>query len=211
MSKFAYIRMVLIGQAGNGALQAMIAEGIEERNIFTDRLQNKNSKCPGYGRMLKKLKPGDTVFIPDIGCLGNSYDDIIAQWRTITEKKKADIVVMDFPMLDTRKGKELVGSLISDTVLAALKSVADNERRKKDAIHKKNAEAISAAKEKGVRFGAPEIPVPENFNQVVDLWQSGEISLREAAKKCNMPKSTFYDKARKLLGRDLWVDKLPRP
>ena len=203
MCKWGYTQIDYIGQYAEKTLQAMMAEGIDEHNIFTDRIQDKNSKCLGYDRMLKKLKPGDTLFIPDISCLGGSYDDIITQWKIITEKKKADIVVMDFPMLDTRKGKEFVGSLISDTVVAVLESVADNERRKKDAIHQKNAEAISAAKEKGIRFGAPEIPAPENFNQVVDLWRSGEISLREAAKKCNMPKSTFYDKAKKYLNKNI--------
>ena len=153
--------------------------------------------------MHKKLKPGDTVFVKDIGSLGIDYDDIIFNWKTITQKKKADIVVLDTPMIDTRRGKEFVGSLITDTVLAVLSSVADNERKKKDAIHQKNAEAISAAKVKGVRFGAPEIPVPEDFELTVDMWQSGEITIREAAMKCNMPKSTFYGKAKKYLNKNV--------
>ena len=203
MSIFGYFRIDHVGQEENDVLQAMIAEGIEEHNIFTDRMQDKNSKCPGYDRMHKKLKPGDTVFVKDIGSLGIDYDDIILNWKNITQKKKANIVVLDTPMIDTRRGKEFVGSLITDTVLAVLGSVADNERKKKDSIHQKNAEAISVAKQKGIRFGAPEIPVPENFELAVDMWQSGEITIREAAKKCNMPKSTFYGKAKKYLNKNV--------
>lgn len=196
MRKFAYIRMVLIGQEED-ALQAMIAEGIEERNIFVDKMQDKDSKCPGYDRMIKKLKPGDMVFVSDIGCLGGSYDDIIAQWKIITEEKKADIVVMDAPVLDTRKWKESLDVSVSDIVLAVLGCIANNERKKKEAVHHRNALAIAAAKERGVRFGTPEVRLPEGFDEAVAIWKDGELTLREAAKKCGMPKSTFYDKARK--------------
>ncbi len=203
MGKMAYINIGLVGLEEESLMQAVIMEGIEKNNIFTDKYTGKSSKRPMLCAMLKVLKPGDTVFVKDIGSLGIDYNDIILNWKTITQKKKADIVVMDFPMLDTRKGKEFVGSLISDTVVAVLESVADNERKKKDSIHQKNAEAILVAKEKGIRFGAPEIPVPENFELVVDMWQSGEITIREAAKKCNMPKSTFYDKAKKYLNKNI--------
>lgn len=197
MSKVGYIYIDFINQKKDALLQKMISESIEECNIFIDKAIGKGSKRPMFCAMLKALKPGDTVFVKDIGSLGIDYDDIMLNWKNITQKKKADIVVMDTPMIDTRRGKEFVGSLITETVLAVLGSVADNERKKKDAIHQKNAEAISAAKEKGIRFGAPEIPAPENFELAVDMWQSGEITIREAAKKCNMPKSTFYNKAKK--------------
>jgi len=203
MGIVAYIRIDYLGRAEDDALQAMIGEGIEERNIFIDRVTGKDLKRPAFNLMLKALKPSDVLFVSSIGSLGWDYDDIIVQWKTIAQKKKADIVVLDAPMLDTRRGKEVVGTLITDTVLAVLQSVADNEHRKKEATHQKNAEAISAAKEKGIRFGAPEIPVPENFELAVDMWQSGEITIREAAKKCNMPKSTFYGKAKKYLNKNV--------
>lgn len=204
MGKIAYIRIEDSNSLSEkDLLQIMAAESIEKDNIFIDEVTDKSSKRSNFYAMLKALKPGDTVFVKDIGSLGTDYDDIILNWKTITQKKKADIVVLDAPMIDTRRGKEFVCSLITDTVLAVLGSVAENERKKKDAIHQKNAEAISAAKEKGVRFGAPEIPVPENFELAVDMWQSGEITIREAAKKVNMPKSTFYGKAKKYLNKNV--------
>ena len=203
MSKVGYIYIDFIDQKKDALLQKMISESIEECNIFIDKAIGKGSKRPMFCAMLKGLKPGDTVFVKDIGSLGIDYDNIILNWKTITQKKKADIVVLDTPMIDTRRGKEFFGSLITDTVLAVLGSVSDNERKKKDVIHQKNAEAISVAKKKGIRFGAPEIPVPENFELAVDMWQSGEITIREAAKKCNMPKSTFYNKAKKYLNKNV--------
>ena len=202
MGKVGYIFVDALCNEHN-FLQAMIAKGIEEQNIFIDKVIGNDSKRPMFCAMIKTLKPGDTMFVKDLGSLGTDYDDIILNWKTITQKKKADIVVLDTQMLDTRRGKEFFGSLITDTVLAVLGSVSDNERKKKYAIHQKNAEAISAAKEKGIRFGAPEIPVPENFELAVDMWQSGDITIREAAKKCNMPKSTFYGKAKKYLNKNV--------
>lgn len=203
MSKVAYINIYYISQKEENFLWAMRVEGIEEHDVFIDKVTEKSSQRPKFCMMLKALKPGDIVFVKDIGSLGIDYDDIILNWKTITQKKKADIVVLDTPMLDTRRGKEFASSLITDIVLAVLSSVADNERKKKDVIHQKNAEAISAARKKGIRFGAPEIPVPENFELAVDMWQSGEITIREAAKKCNMPKSTFYGKAKKYLNKNV--------
>lgn len=203
MAKVGYIYVDFLDTEEDDLFQNMIAEGIEEYNVFVDKVVDKSYNRPNFCAMLKALKPGDTVFVKDIGSLGTDYDDIILNWKTITQKKKADIVVLDTPVLDTRRGKEFFGSLITDTVLAVLGSVADNERKKKDAIHQKNAEAISAAKEKGIRFGAPEIPVPENFELAVDMWQSGDITIREAAKKCNIPKSTFYGKAKKYLNKNV--------
>ena len=204
MSKIAYIQINDTDSFETRViLQTIKAEGVAERNIFSDNMTDKMSKHLQFDVMIEKLKLGDTVFVNDLGSLGTDYDDIILNWKNITQIKKADIVVLDTPMLDTRRGKEVVGTLITDTVLAVLSSVADNERRKKDAIHRKIAEAISVAKKKGIRFGAPEIPVTENFNQAVDMWQSGEITIREAAKKCNMPKSTFYGKAKKYLNKNV--------
>ena len=203
MSKLAYVLIDFVVGKEDALLHDILADDIEEHNIFIDRVTENCSKRPMFCAMLKALKPGDILFVNDIGSLGIDYDEIILNWKNITQKKKADIVVLDTPILDTRRGKEFVGSLITETVLAVLGSVADNERKKKDAIHQKNAEAISAAKEKGIRFGAPEIPVPENFELIVDMWQSGEITIREAAKKCNMPKSTFYNKAKKYLNKNV--------
>ncbi len=201
MSKFGYFHIDSTGWEEDNLLLNMTEAGIEEHDVFIDQVNDIGSKRPMFCAMLKALKAGDTVFVKNIGSLGIDYDDIILNWKNITLKKKADIVVLDTPLLDTRRGKEFVGALIADTVLAVLGSVAENERKKKDAIHQKNAEAISAAKQKGIRFGAPEIPVPENFGLAVEMWQSGVITIREAAKKVNMPKSTFYNKAKKYLNK----------
>ena len=135
------------------------------------------------------------MFVKSIDRLGRNYEEIIEQWRIITKVKRADIVVLDMPLLDTRREKNLMGTFIADIVLQILSYVAQTEREN---IKQRQAEGIAAAKARGVRFGRPERSLPDNFNQVVSMWTRKEVSIKEAEKLCNMPKSTFYDKAREL-------------
>lgn len=144
---------------------------------------------------IEKLLPGDVVYIKSIDSLGDKYEDMAVRWETITKEKGAHIVVSEEPTLDTRKYKN--GSDMSKVVLAVLRSVSENEKQKHEAVLRRNKEAIEIAKKNGVQFGIPEHPLPENFKNIVAMWRTGELTIREAAKKCDMPKSTFYDKARK--------------
>lgn len=144
---------------------------------------------------IEKLLPGDVVYIKSIDSLGDKYEDMAARWETITKERGAHIVVSEEPALDTRK--YVSNTDMSEIVMALLRSVSDNEKRKREAILRRNKEAIEIAKKNGVQFGIPEHPLPKNFKNIVAMWRTGELTIREAAKKCDMPKSSFYDKARK--------------
>lgn len=138
------------------------------------------------------MKKDDLLYIKSIDRLGRNYEEIQEQWRLITKGKGADVVVLDMPLLDTRRGKDLMGTFLADVVLQVLSFVAENER---DNIHQRQAEGIAAAKARGVRFGRPPLPLPDNFPQVYQAWRCKELTLRQAAKLCKMPKDTFYAKA----------------
>ena len=133
------------------------------------------------------------LFVKSIDRLGRNYADLNEQWRIITKEKGADIVVIDMPLLDTRREKNLLGTFISDIVLALLSYVAENERVN---IRQRQAEGIAAAKARGVRFGRPSVPLPENFNEIHTLWRDKKLTLKQAAQACDLPESTFFDKAR---------------
>ncbi len=199
MRNIGYIRLSPMDKDIESKQQAMLASGVDSRHIYIDKVTDKGSKLPNYQKMLSTLQPDDSLFIPGIYCLGDTYDDIIHQWKLITEEKKADIVVMDAPMLDTRQYKKLMGNFLSEVILSVLSCVARNENRKNELLRFKNTEAISVAKKKGVKFGTPVLPVPENFEKIVSEWNMGNLSIREAADRCGMPKSTFYEKAKKYL------------
>lgn len=201
MSNIGYIRLSPFDKDKDieSNRQTMLASGVDSIHIYVDIVTGKDSKYPNFQKMLKTLQPDDSLFIPGIYCLGDTYDDIIYQWKLITEVKKADIVVMDASMLDTRQYKKLMGNFLSEVILSVLSCVAQNENRKNELLRFKNTEAISVAKKKGVKFGTPVLPVPENFDKVVSEWNIGNLSIREAAERCGMPKSTFYDKAKKYL------------
>ena len=140
------------------------------------------------------MKKDDLLYIKSIDRLGRNYEEILHQWRILTKEKGIDIVVLDMPLLDTRRGKDLMGTFLSDIVLQVLSFVAENERTN---IRQRQAEGIAAAKAKGIKFGRPPLPMPENFYEVHKKWRKKEISVKQAAKECNMPVSTFYGKARK--------------
>ena len=173
---------------------ALLEMGVPEENIYMDKQSGKDFERKQYKRLLKKLNDNSVLFIKSIDRLGRNYHELNEQWRIITKEKGADIVVIDMPILDTRREKNLLGTFISDIILALLSYVAENERAN---IRQRQAEGIAIAKEKGVRFGRPEKPVPENFVECCLLCKDGKMSIGEAARSCEMPESTFRDKYKK--------------
>jgi DNA invertase Pin-like site-specific DNA recombinase len=165
---------------------------ILEKNIFMDKQSGKDFERPQYKKMLCRMKKDDLLYVKSIDRLGRNYDEILEQWRVLTKEKGIDIVVLDMPLLDTRRGKDLMGTFLSDIVLQVLSFVAENER---DNIRKRQAEGITAAKARGVRFGRPPGRLPENFSSVYQQWKSGELTGLAAAEACKMPMSTFRYRA----------------
>ena len=162
-----------------------------------DKVSGKNFDRPSYQCLLEKLQEEDLLVVASIDRLGRNYREIQEQWRDITQNRKADIQVLDMPLLDTRRDKDLLGTFVSDLVLQVLSFVAENEREN---IRRRQAEGIASAKARGIRFGRPEHPLPGNFETVKSRWQRKELSLEQASKACHMPKSTFYYKARESTG-----------
>lgn len=146
-----------------------------------------------YLRLLKKMKPEDILYVKSIDRLGRNYDEILKQWSILTKEKKVDIVVLDMPLLDTRRGKDLMGTFLSDIVLQVLSFVAENEHKN---IRQRQKEGIEAAMQRGVQFGRPQTPTPDNFRQVYERWLNKEISGEEAARLCNLARTTFYRRAK---------------
>ena len=177
---------------------ALLEMGVPEKNIYIDKLSGKDFNRPQYKKMLKKLDSNTVLFVKSIDRLGRSYADLNEQWRIITKEKGTDIVVIDMPLLDTRREKNLLGTFISDIVLALLSYVAENERIN---IKQRQAEGIAAAKARGVKFGRPPKPLPENFYEMLKAWKNKELTLKQAAKACGMAPTTFFDKAKKF-GKD---------
>ncbi len=194
MSIYGYIRVSSRDQNEDRQLIALKEVGVEQRNIYLDKQTGKDFNRPQYRKLLRKIKKYDLLYIKSIDRLGRNYKEILQQWRVLTKEKGADIVVLDMPLLDTRRGKDLMGTFLSDIVLQVLSFVAENERIN---IRQRQAEGIAAAKAKGIRFGRPPTPLPENFYEVHKAWRSKEITLKQAAGACNMPVGTFYGKARK--------------
>ena len=185
---YGYIRVSSRDQHEDRQRIAMKSAGIPDDHVFMDKMSGKNFDRPGYQSVLEKLKPGDALYIKSIDRLGRNYDEILEQWRIITKEKRADIIVLDMPLLDTRFGKDLIGTLISDIVLQLLSYVAQTER---EFIHQRQTEGIAAAKEKGVRFGRKPIERPSTFDQTYQNWADGKISARTAAKSLNISHQTF--------------------
>lgn len=157
-----------------------------------DKQSGKDFERPQYKRLIKQLKPSDLLYVKSIDRLGRNYEEIQSQWRILTKDKGVDIVVLDMPLLDTRRGKDLMGTFLSDIVLQVLSFVAENERT---CIRQRQAEGIAAAKAKGIRFGRRPRPLPDNFHRVYKLWKAGIITGTAAAKECGMPLSTFRYRA----------------
>lgn len=192
---YGYVRVSSREQNDDRQLVAMDRLKIPRENIFRDKQSGKDFERPMYKRMVKKLQPDDVIYIKSIDRLGRNYTEILEQWRILTKEKKVDIVVMDMPLLDTRQGKDLMGTLIADVVLSLLSYVSESERCN---IRSRQKEGIEAAKKRGVRFGRPPKPLPKNFRQVYDRWMAKEITADEAAEQCNLTRSTFYNRARRI-------------
>lgn len=191
---YGYMRVSTSDQNEDRQRRALLEQGVPEENMFLDKMSGKDFERPEYRRLVRKLKPGDVLFIKSIDRLGRNYKDIIQEWACITQKKKADIVVLDMPLLDTRFGKDLLGTFLSDMVLQLLSFVAENERAN---IRARQAEGIAAAKARGVRFGRPPKPVPACFPECCNLWKAGSLPAEAAARQCDMPVGTFKCKAKR--------------
>ena len=194
MSEYGYVRVSSTDQNEERQLIAMDEKHIPKSNIYTDKQSGKDFERPRYKKMVKRLKAGDLLYILSIDRLGRNYEDIQKEWRILTKEIGVDICVIDMPLLDTRNGKDLMGTFIADLVLQILSFVAQSEREKR----KRQSQGIAAAKKRGVRFGRPEKPIPESFEKTVKLWDKKLISTDEALKKCGMSKLTFYRRRREL-------------
>ena len=190
---YAYIRVSSHEQNEERQLIAMRQLHIPEDHIFMDKQSGKDFNRPSYKTLVNTLKEGDLLYILSIDRLGRNYEEIQNQWRILTKEKGVDICVIDMPLLDTRNGKDLMGTFIADLVLQILSFVAQNEREN---IRKRQAQGIAAAKANGVKFGRPEIPMPDDFSNIVNKWEEGKLSLEEALKESKMSESTFYRRVR---------------
>ena len=189
---YGYIRVSSREQNEGRQITALGEVGVAGRNIYMDKQSGKDFNRPQYKKLLRKLKKDDLLYVKSIDRLGRNYTEILEQWRILTKEKGVDIVVLDMPLLDTRRGKDLMGTFLSDIVLQVLSFVAENERTN---IRQRQAEGIAAAKAKGIRFGRPPRPLPENFHENYQQWKSGKITCTAAARSCGMPLSTFRDRA----------------
>ena len=191
MEIYGYIRVSTGDQNTARQFAALQKLEISKKNLFVDKQSGKDFERPAYKKLVKKLQEGDLLYIKSIDRLGRNYEEIQEQWRILTKEKKIDIVVLDMSLLDTRNGKDLLGTFISDVVLQILSFVAQNEREN---IHTRQAEGIAEARANGVKFGRPEMPLPDNFHEVRKAWRDKKLTLQQAADACEMPKSTFFQK-----------------
>ena len=192
MEIYGYIRVSTREQNEDRQLIALRTAGVEQNNIFMDKQSGKDFNRPQYQTLLRHIKKDDLLYVKSIDRLGRNYEEIQNQWRVITKEIGADICVLDMPLLDTRRGKDLLGTFLADIVLQVLSFVAENEREN---IRKRQAEGIAAAKARGVKFGRPPKPLPENFHEAYQRWKSGKITSTAAAKLCGLPLSTFRCRA----------------
>ena len=186
-----YARVSSIGQKEDRQLDELLKYGVEERHIFVDKQSGKDFNRAAYIKMYKTLKKGDLLVIKSLDRLGRNYTEIQEEWRKITKKRGADIVVLDMPLLDTTQSKDLIGTLISDLVLQLLSFVSENERNN---ILQRQKEGIAAAHKRGVKFGRPAMKIPDNYAENYQLWRDKKISAQEGADNCDMPLWAFYQK-----------------
>ena len=190
--RYGYIRVSTKEQNEDRQLAAMNELSIKDKNLYIEKQSGKDFERPEYKKLLHRLKKNDVLYIKSIDRLGRNYEEILEQWRLLTKEKGIDIVVLDMPLLDTRRGKDLMGTFLADIVLQVLSFVAENERVN---IRQRQAEGIAAAKNRGVKFGRPPAPLPENFHEIHKAWREKRITLKEAASACGMAEGTFYGKA----------------
>ena len=191
--EYGYVRVSSTDQNEDRQMIALQENGVQSRNIYMDKMSGKDFNRPEYKKLVKKLKAGDTLYVLSIDRLGRNYEDIQSQWRLLTKDIGIDICVIDMPLLDTRNGKDLMGTFIADLVLQILSFVAQNEREN---IRKRQAQGIAAAKAKGVHMGRPEKKPPENFPQLIKAWEKKELTLKQLLDECKMSEATFYRRLR---------------
>jgi DNA invertase Pin-like site-specific DNA recombinase len=195
IKEYAYIRVSTADQNEDRQLDAMTALNIPQSHIFIDKQSGKDFNRPLYQILTKKLKRGDLLYIKSIDRLGRNYEEIQNQWRKLTKERGVDIVVLDMPLLDTRTGKDLMGTFLADIVLQVLSFVAQNER---ETIKKRQAEGIASAKARGIKFGRPVKKPPENFAKLVKQWERGKMSFQEILQEAGLKESSFYRRLREL-------------
>jgi len=193
MQTYGYVRCSSADQNEDRQLAAMRELKIPPENVFTDKQSGKDFDRAGYKSLVEKLKPGDLLYVLSIDRLGRNYEEIQNQWRILTKEKGVDIVIIDMPLLDTRRDKDLVGIFLSDTILSLLSFCAANER---DNIRKRQAQGIAAARARGVRFGRPIKKPPENFSELVRQWERGNLPVSEILRQTGLKEVTFYNRLR---------------
>ena len=193
MNIYGYVRVSSTDQSEDRQMIALREVGVPEKNIFMDKQSGKDFDRPNYKKLVRKLKAGDLLYILSIDRLGRNYEEIQKQWRVLTKEIGIDICVIDMPLLDTRNGKDLMGTFIADLVPQILSFVAQSEREN---IKKRQAEGIAAAKAKGVKFGRPEKAVPDDFGKSVKAWEQKKLPLAEVLRQCNMSEATFCRRLR---------------
>ena len=196
MAKYGYVRVSTKEQNEARQLDAMEQLQIPKGNVYVEKKSGKDFERPQYQKLLRRLKRDDLLYVKSIDRLGRNYEEILKQWQILTKEKKIDIVVLDMPLLDTRRGKDLLGTFLADIVLQVLSFVAENERT---VIRQRQAEGIAAAKARGVRFGRPPAPLPKEFLEACFHWQEGSMTCLAAAAYCRMAASTFRYRANQYL------------
>ena len=194
-NEYGYVRVSSTDQNEDRQMLALAERGILPEYIYMDKQSGKSFDRPKYLDLKKVLREGDLLYFHSIDRLGRNYAEIQNQWRVLTKEIGIDICVLDMPLLDTRNGKDLMGTFIADLVLQILSFVAENEREN---IRKRQEQGIAAAKKRGVRFGRPKAKVPDNFASIVKAWERGNINMDEVLKRCQMSKSTFYRRLREI-------------
>lgn len=195
MNTYGYARVSSTDQNEDRQLIALHQAGVDDKFIFIDKQSGKDFNRPQYQKLLRKLKAGDLLYIKSIDRLGRNYEEIQIQWRILTKEKGVDICVIDMPLLDTRRGKDLVGTFLSDIVLQVLSFVAENERNN---IRQRQAEGIAAARARGVHLGRPVKEAPADFDRIVKAWEKKEITMAEAMQMTGMSETTFYRRRREM-------------
>ena len=206
MAEYGYVRVSSTNQNENRQVLALRKVGVSAEQIFIDKQSGKDFNRPKYAELMGKLQEGDLLYIQSIDRLGRNYEEIQNQWRIITKDIKADVVVLDMEMLDTRKYKDLIGTFIADLVLQVLSFVAQNER---DNIRKRQADGIVAAKMRGVQFGRPSKPTPDNFGELVKQWEKKQLPIEKLLELCDMSQRTFYRRLRDYQAKDREIKKVP--
>mgnify|MGYP002626098967 FL=1 len=195
MITYGYVRVSSTDQNEDRQMIALHQVGVEDKHIFMDKQSGKDFDRPQYKKMVKKMRHGDLLYVLSIDRLGRNYDEIQHQWRILTKEIGIDVCVIDMPLLDTRRSKDLLGTFVADLVLQVLSFAAHNER---DNIRKRQAEGIAAAKARGVHMGRPVINAPPDFDKIVKAWEKKEITMEEAMKRCRMSETTFYRRRREM-------------